>query len=148
MEVNLDWMWLSLVKTLCRIQPLTPTHLLCDWCACVSRNRGSQKSCHKTPKMCSYKVLAIELLTSAVVWSLFPNSENWPYNCQGLQFQGRVHWTANPSSCMATFFKLIKVAIQLQTSAFLWPLFGLLCHWQHFGWAKTPHMSFLMSKVI
>ena len=58
--------------------------------------------------MCSFKVLTIELLTSAVVWSLFPNSENWPYNCQGLQFHGRVHRTANLGCCMAIFLKSEK----------------------------------------
>ena len=109
-QKSLSWIWIECDW----IQPSPLTHSLCECCACASKNTV------RKVVICSFKAMSIALLTSAVVWPLFPNSEKWPYNCQGLQFQGRVHRTANPGSCMATFYKLRKVAIQLPRFAVLW----------------------------
>ena len=92
----------------------------------------SQKSVHTTAKVCSFSTfkknleyVSIELLTLAVVWPLFTNSEKWPYNCQGLQFCDKIfttqksgHRTATVSSFVS---QLRKPAIELPPFAVLAP---------------------------
>ena len=90
----------------------------------------TQKSGHTTAKVCSFNTLeknleyvSIELLTSAVVWPLFTNSEKWPYNCQGLQFCDKIFTTQKSGHTTATVSsfgsQLRKPAIQLPPLAVL-----------------------------
>ena len=90
----------------------------------------TQKSGHTTAKVCSFNTfkknleyVSIELLTSAVVWPLFTNSEKWPYNCQGLQFCDEIFTTQKSGHTTATVSsfgsQLRKPAIQLPPLAVL-----------------------------
>ena len=66
---------------------------------------------------------ALNLPTLAGSWPLFSPYLKWPWTCRPWQVDGHFPQPADLGRFMATFQPLLKVTINLPTSAGSWPLF-------------------------
>ena len=111
----------------------------------------SQKSVHTTAKVRSFsnfkinlEYVSIELLTLAVVWPLFTNSEKWPYNCQGLQFCDKIFTTQKSGHTTAT---VSSFGSQLRKPAIQLPPLAVLAQSKSWRWDKSQKSAHKTAKV-